>query len=101
MALVLCSDDCGSGCVSRKIFFAAVFLFSKNIGHDVCCSDIMDWGFGIEGLAKTFVEDTQRYDYVRLLIGIEEGFEMLGATLFIIGFSKHLKNLQEKSTPKL
>jgi len=51
----------------------------------------------LEGLAKTVVEDTQRYDYVRLLIGIEEGFEMLGATLFIIGFSKHLKNLQEKS----
>ena len=27
---------------------------------------------------------------------VEEGFEMLGATLFMIGFSRHYKNLQEK-----
>jgi hypothetical protein len=50
----------------------------------------------LEGLAKSVV-DPISYDYDRLLIGIEEGFEMLGATLFIIGFSKHLINLQEKS----
>ena len=50
----------------------------------------------LEGLAKSVV-DPVSYDYDRLLIGVEEGFEMLGATLFIIGFSKHLKNLQEKS----
>ena len=50
----------------------------------------------LEGLAKSVVEDTQRYDFVRLLIGVEEGFEMLGATLFIWGFSRHYKNLQKK-----
>jgi hypothetical protein len=50
----------------------------------------------LEGFAKSVV-DPISYDYDRLLIGFEEGFEMLGATLFIIGFSKHLKNLQEKS----
>ena len=49
----------------------------------------------LEGLAKTVV--TQRFDYIRLLIGIEEGFEMFGATLFMMGFSRHYKNLQEKS----
>jgi len=54
----------------------------------------------LEGLSKKVV-DPLSYDYTRILIGIEEGFEMLGATLFIIGFSKHLKNLQEKSSPKL
>jgi hypothetical protein len=54
----------------------------------------------LEGLAKNVV-DPEGLDYSRILIGIEEGFEMLGATLFIIGFSKHLKNLQEKSHPKL
>ena len=50
----------------------------------------------LEGLSKKVV-DPVSYDYTRILIAIEEGFEMLGATLFIIGFSKHLKNLQEKS----
>ena len=53
----------------------------------------------LEGLAKSVV-DPVSYDYDRLLIGIEEGFEMLGATLFMIGFSAHLKNLQEKSRPE-
>ena len=50
----------------------------------------------LEALSKKLV-DPLSYDYTRILIGIEEGFEMLGATLFMIGFSKHLKNLQEKS----
>ena len=54
----------------------------------------------LEGLSKKVV-DPLSYDYTRILIGIEEGFEMLGATLFIIGFSKHLKNLKDKSHPKL
>lgn len=50
----------------------------------------------LEALSKKVV-DPLSYDYTRILIGIEEGFEMLGATLFMMGFSKHYKNLQEKS----
>ncbi len=49
----------------------------------------------LEGLAKSVVDPISWY-YDRLLIGFEEGFEMLGATLFMIGFSRHLKNLNEK-----
>ena len=49
----------------------------------------------LEGLAKSVV-DPVSYDYDRILIGVEEGFEMLGATLFIIGFSRHFKNINEK-----
>ena len=83
-------------------FFLQRFFYSpKILGTMFVALTLWIGVLVLEGLAKTFVEDTQRYDYVRLLIGIEEGFEMLGATLFIIGFSKHLKNLQEKSTPKL
>ncbi len=52
----------------------------------------------LEGLSKKII-DPLSYDYTRILVGIEEGFEMLGATLFMIGFSKHLKNLQDKSRP--
>jgi len=48
----------------------------------------------LEGLAKNIV-DPMGLDYGRLLIGIEEGLEMLGATLFMLGFSKHLKNIAE------
>jgi len=51
----------------------------------------------LEGLAKNVV-DPVSYDYDRILIGVEEGFEMFGATLFMIGFSRHLKNLNEKSS---
>ena len=51
----------------------------------------------LEGLAKNII-DPMGIDYGRLLIGIEEGSEMIGATLFMLGFSKHLKNLQEKHT---
>ena len=49
----------------------------------------------LEGLAKNIV-DPVGVDYGRLLIGLEEGSEMFGATLFMLGFSKHLKNLLEK-----
>ncbi|MDA8561027.1 hypothetical protein N9L33_04400 [Nitrospinae bacterium] len=49
----------------------------------------------LEGLAKNIV-DPMGVDYGRLLIGLEEGSEMFGATLFMLGFSKHLKNLLEK-----
>ena len=83
-------------------FFLQRFFYSpKILGTMFVALTLWIGVLVLEGLAKTVVEDTQRYDYVRLLIGIEEGFEMLGATLFMIGFSKHLKNLQEKSTPKL
>ena len=83
-------------------FFLQRFFYSpKILGTMFVALTLWIGVLVLEGFAKTVVEDTQRYDYVRLLIGIEEGFEMLGATLFIIGFSKHLKNLQEKSTPKL
>ena len=79
-------------------FFLQRFFYSpKILGTMFVALTLWIGVLVLEGLAKTFVEDTQRYDYVRLLIGVEEGFEMLGATLFIIGFSKHLKNLQEKS----
>ncbi|MEK9628696.1 MAG: hypothetical protein VW455_06705 [Nitrospinota bacterium] len=50
----------------------------------------------LEGLSKKVV-DPLSYDYTRILIGIEEGFEMLGATLFMIGFSNHYKYLQGKN----
>lgn len=49
----------------------------------------------LEGLAKNIVYP-MGLDYKRLLISIEEGSEMLGATLFMLGFSKHLKNIQER-----
>ena len=50
----------------------------------------------LEGLAKSVV-DPASYDYSRILIGVEEGFEMLGATLFMLGFSRHYKNMKGKS----
>ena len=49
----------------------------------------------LEALSKNVV-DPLSYDYTRILVGVEEGFEMLGATLFLIGFSRHLKNVNEK-----
>ena len=87
------------------IFFARFFLkrFSyspKVMGTMFVALTLWVGVLILEGLSKKVV-DPLSYDYTRILIGIEEGFEMLGATLFIIGFSKHLKNLQEKSTPKL
>ena len=87
------------------IFFARFFLqrFSyspKIMGTMFVALTLWIGVLVLEGLSKTVV-DPVSYDYTRILIGFEEGFEMLGATLFIIGFSKHLKNLQEKSSPKL
>jgi hypothetical protein len=86
------------------IFFARFFLqrFSyspKIMGMMFVALTLWVGVLVLEGLSKKVV-DPLSYDYTRILIGIEEGFEMLGATLFIIGFSKHLKNLQEKSGPK-
>ena len=83
------------------IFFARFFLkrFSyspKVMGTMFVALTLWIGVLILEGLSKKVV-DPLSYDYTRILIGIEEGFEMLGATLFIIGFSKHLKNLQEKS----
>jgi hypothetical protein len=49
----------------------------------------------LEGLAKNII-DPMGIDYGRILIGLEEGSEMFGATLFMLGFSNHLKNLLEK-----
>jgi hypothetical protein len=86
------------------IFFASFFLkrFSyspKILGAMFVALTLWVGVLILEGLQKK--ASTVDYDYTRILIGIEEGFEMLGATLFIIGFSNHLKNLQEKSIPKL
>jgi hypothetical protein len=86
------------------IFFAKFFLkrFSyspKIMGTMFVALTLWIGVLVLEGLSKKVV-DPLSYDYTRILIGIEEGFEMLGATLFMIGFSKHFKNLQEKSTPK-
>ena len=79
-------------------FFLKRFIYSPKIMSMMFVALILWIGvLVLEGLAKTVVEDTQRFDYVRLLIGIEEGFEMFGATLFMMGFSRHYKNLQEKS----
>ena len=87
------------------IFFARFFLqrFSyspKIMGTMFVALTLWVGVLVLEGLSKKVV-DPLSYDYTRILIGIEEGFEMLGATLFIIGFSKHLKNLQEKSRSDL
>ena len=53
----------------------------------------------LEGLSKNMVDPVD-LNYGRILIGIEEAFEMLGATLVMKGFSWHLKNLQGKARPK-
>ena len=87
------------------IFFARFFLqrFSYSPKIMITMFVALTLWIGVlvlEGLSKKVV-DPLSYDYTRILIGIEEGFEMLGATLFMIGFSKHLKNLQEKSHTKL
>lgn len=46
----------------------------------------------LESLAKRVV-DPHGHFYTTLLEGFEEGFEMLGATLFILGFSLFLRSL--------
>ncbi|PIQ95570.1 MAG: hypothetical protein COV67_14215 [Nitrospinae bacterium CG11_big_fil_rev_8_21_14_0_20_56_8] len=43
----------------------------------------------LEGVAKNIV-DPVSLDASRFWIGVEEGFEMVGATLFLFGFSQHL-----------
>ena len=45
----------------------------------------------MEGLAKNIV-DPHGFEAGRLLVGIEEGAEMLGATLFLLGFSQYARN---------
>ncbi len=82
-------------------FFLRRFFYSPRIMSTMFVALIL-WimVLVLEGLAKSVV-DPVSYDYDRLLIGVEEGFEMLGATLFMIGFSQHLKKLQEKSQPNL
>ena len=77
-------------------FFLMKFLYSPRIIVTMFVA-LMFWisVLLLEGLAKNIV-DPMGVDYGRILIGIEEGSEMIGATLFMLGFSKHLKNLQEK-----
>lgn len=79
-----------------RFFLQRFFYSQKLLGTMFLALTLWIGVLLLEGLAKSVV-DPVSYDYDRLLIGVEEGFEMLGATLFIIGFSKHLKNLQEKS----
>jgi len=49
----------------------------------------------LEGLAKNVVDPTG-LDKSRILIGIEEGFEMLGATLFLFGYGQYLIHFRNK-----
>ena len=77
-------------------FFLMKFLYSPGIIVMMFVA-LMFWVsvLLLEGLAKNII-DPMGIDYGRLLIGLEEGSEMIGATLFMLGFSKHLKNLLEK-----
>jgi hypothetical protein len=77
-------------------FFLIKFLYSPGIIVLMFVA-LMFWisVLLLEGLAKNIV-DPMGVDYGRLLIGLEEGSEMFGATLFMLGFSKHLKKLLEK-----
>jgi hypothetical protein len=77
-------------------FFLMKFLYSPRITVLMFVA-LMFWVsvLLLEGLAKNII-DPMGIDYGRLLIGLEEGSEMFGATLFMLGFSKHLKNLLEK-----
>ena len=79
-------------------FFLMKFLYSPGIIVTMFVA-LMFWisVLLLEGLAKNII-DPMGVDYGRLLIGIEEGSEMIGATLFMLGFSKHLKNLHEKQS---
>jgi hypothetical protein len=49
----------------------------------------------LEGLAKNIVDPTG-LDESRILIGMEEGFEMLGATLFLFGYGQYLIHARKK-----
>lgn len=79
-------------------FFLMKFLYSPGIIVTMFVA-LMFWisVLLLEGLAKNII-DPMGVDYGRILIGIEEGSEMIGATLFMLGFSKHLKNLQDKQS---
>ena len=74
-------------------FFLMKFLYSPGIIVLMFVA-LMFWisVLLLEGLAKNII-DPMGADYGRLLIGLEEGSEMFGATLFMLGFSNHLKNL--------
>ena len=78
-------------------FFFKRFLYSPRLIITMFIALVLWIGVLIlEGLSKKVV-DPLSYEYTRILIGIEEGFEMLGATIFMLGFSRHYKNLREKS----
>lgn len=78
-------------------FFLKQFIYSpKIIGTMFVALTLWIMVLVLEGLAKSVV-DPVSYDYERFLINVEEGFEMFGATLFMLGFSRHYKNLQKKS----
>jgi len=49
----------------------------------------------LEGLAKNVVDPTG-LDESRILIGMEEGFEMVGATLFLFGYGQYLIHARRK-----
>lgn len=81
-------------------FFLKRFLYSPGLMVTMFAALLLWIGvLVLEGFSKSVV-DPLSYDYGRILIGVEEGFEMLGATLFMIGFSRHFKNIQEKSRPE-
>ena len=96
MVMVLWPHGRCCGDVLCEIFFATLFLFSKNYRHDVFHSGIMDSSSGARGSLKKY----GRSFGFELRSYIDEGFEMRGATLFMMGFSWHLKNLQEKARAK-
>jgi len=78
-----------------KFFLKRFFYSPKILGTMFIALALWIMVLVLEGLAKSVV-DPISWKYDRMLIGFEEGFEMLGATLFIIGFSRHLKNINEK-----
>jgi len=71
----------------KKFYYSPAILVTMFVALSFWVSVLL-----LEGLAKNIV-DPMGIDYGRLLIGIEEGSEMLGATLFMLGFSQHLKNI--------
>ena len=78
-----------------KFFLKRFFYSPKLLGTMFVALGLWIMVLVLEGLAKSVV-DPISWKYDRILIGFEEGFEMLGATLFMIGFSRHLKNINEK-----
>lgn len=76
------------------VVFILIRFFLKQFKKDPWVLLIMFAGLALwvsvlllEGLAKNIV-DPISLDYSRLLIGLEEGSEMAGATLFLFGFSR-------------